>query len=141
MSNTAVLAPAFVQVLLTFFLLYLMGWVRLRATTSGAVRVRDIALGQLAWPDKVQQVSNAYHNQLQVPLLFFILVALTILVGKVDAVAVALAWLFVALRILHAWIHTTSNYVRYRFYAFLAGSSVLFLDWLWFALRVIAEGA
>ena len=41
------------------------------------------------------------------------------------AVMVVLAWLFVALRIGHAWIHTGSNVLRLRFYWFLAGALVL----------------
>lgn len=140
MSGPALVLPVIVQALMTFALLYWMGAVRTRATASREVHIRQIALGQPAWPDRVTQISNAYHNQLQLPLLFYAVAAFALIAGKADTVMVALAWGFVALRLVHAWIHTTSNHVPRRFYAFFAGSVVLLAMWLWLGLRVLAGG-
>jgi hypothetical protein len=49
-----------------------------------------------------------------------------------------MSWIFVVLRIVHAYIHTTSNHVAHRFYAFLASNIVLLLMWIIFTVRVLA---
>jgi hypothetical protein len=137
MTVQAILAPLFVLVALTFVLLFWMGGARFAAVRRGEVRVADIALGQRNWPPRVQQISNCYHNQLQLPLLFYVLTVLALLLHKADLLFVVMAWIFVALRIVHAAIHVTSNRVFHRFQAFAAGAIVLLLMWIIFALRVL----
>ena len=46
---------------------------------------------------------------------------------------------FVALRLAHAFVHTTSNYVPTRFNIFAAGFMVLLAMWADFAYRVITQ--
>ena len=137
MSVQAILAPLFVLVALTFVLLFWMGGVRFAAARRGEVRVQDIALGQLNWPPRVQQISNCFHNQLQLPLLFYLLTVLALVLRKADLPFVVLAWIFVALRFVHAAIHVTSNRVIHRFQAFAAGAIILLLMWIVFAVRVL----
>ncbi len=99
--------------------------------------MRDIALGERAWPPKVTQVANAFHNQFETPVLFYALVVLALITRQADLLFVVMAWLFVAARLVHAYIHTTSNLVIRRFQAFLAGTVVLMLMWLIFAVRIL----
>lgn len=141
MSLAAVLAPVFVQVLLTFFLLMRTGRMRFAAVRAGEVRVRDISLGERTWPAPVMQVSNTYHNQFETPVLFYALVALALITRKADLLFVAMSWLWVATRLLHAYIYMTSNVVIRRFQAFLAGVIVLMLMWLIFAARILLASA
>jgi hypothetical protein len=79
MTIQAVLAPLFVQVLLTFVLLFWMGSLRVFTVRRGEVRPGDIALREPNWPPRVQQVANAYHNQLELPLLFSVLTILALI--------------------------------------------------------------
>jgi hypothetical protein len=137
MSVQAVLAPVFVQVALTFVLLFWMGSARLGAIRHGEARVRDIALGEPNWPARVTQVANCFHNQFQLPMLFYVAVALAVLTRKADVLFVLLSWAFVLLRIVHAVIHTGSNHVPYRFYAFLAGALALVTIWLTLLVRIL----
>mgnify|MGYP003345139369 CR=1 FL=1 len=53
-----------------------------------------------------------------------------------DMGLVAGTWAFVVSRLLHSWVHVTSNVVRQRFNAFLAGVLILMAMWVWLALRV-----
>lgn len=138
MTVQSVLLPLFVQVALTFVLLFWMGSARVASLRKGEVRIRDIALGQPAWPQRATQIGNAYHNQLQLPVLFFTLVTLALITKQADLLFVILSWVFVALRLVHAAIHVSTNYVPRRFYAFLAGAAVLAAMWLLFAVRVLA---
>ena len=48
-----------------------------------------------------------------------------------------LAWLFVLSRLVHAYIHTGTNYVRHRFNAFAAGVFILLAMWTIFAVRIL----
>jgi hypothetical protein len=138
MSVQAILAPLFVLVALTFVLLVWMGDVRYAAVRGGEVRVRDIALGQSGWPSRVQQISNCFANQFQLPMLFYVLTILALLLHQADRLFVLMAWVFVVLRVLHAAIHVTSNHVGRRFQAFAAGMVVLLLMWVVFAVRILA---
>ena len=140
MTVDAILLPLFVQVGLTFFLLFWTGSVRVAAVRGREVRIPDIALGQPAWPARVTQISNAYHNQLELPLLFYVLVILALFTRKADTFFVVLAWMFVATRLVHAAIHVTSNDVQRRFFAFLVGALILFIMWIVFALRIFFAG-
>ena len=137
MTVPAVLLPVFVQVGLTFFLLFWMGSVRLRALKGREVRVGDIALRQPAWPERPTQISNAYDSQFQLPVLFYALVPLALITRKADLLFVVLSWIFVATRLAHAAIHTTSNNVQQRFMAFLAGAIVLLIMWIVFAAHIL----
>lgn len=125
--------PLLVQVGLTFGLVSWLGVLRLRAATRREVSLRDIALDNSAWPMRIKQVGNSYGNQFELPLLFYLVCVLVMLEGTPDRVINWLAWAFVASRLVHAFIHVTSNDVPLRFYAFVAGVASLALMWLRFA--------
>ena len=138
MSIAAVLAPVFVQIALTFALLIWMARARTGAVMRREVRVSDIVLGQPAWPARITQIGNCYHNQLQLPVLFYVLAGFAIVTKKDDLLFVVTAWLFVLLRIAHAYVHTGSNNLRRRFNIFAGGLLVLAVMWAWFAVRITA---
>lgn len=140
MSNASLMAPVFVQVALLFFTLVKMGQARANAVRSGDVKMRQIALSGEDWPDDVKKVSNNYMNQLQLPLMMYAVAGFFMILGKVDMVAVVLAWTFVATRIVHSYIHIGSNFVLNRFRAFVSGVFVLMALWIWLALRVYIIG-
>lgn len=137
MAQTAILYPVFVQVALTFCLLVWMRIERMGAYKRGDVQFSDVALRQQKWPPRTTQISNAYHNQLETPILFYAVVAFIMITSQVNIVFVVLAWLFVAARLYHAYIHTGPNKQPHRSYAYLAGSFVLFVMWVLFAIRIL----
>ena len=137
MTIQMVLLPVFVQVALTFALLFWMASVRTRGVRRGETKIRDIALGQSAWPDRTQQISNCYDSQFQVPLLFYVLVILAWITKQADLIFVVMAWIFVLSRLTHAYIHTTSNHVPTRFRIFAVGVLLLLLMWIIFAVRIL----
>jgi hypothetical protein len=137
MSFQVVLLPLFAQVALTFVLMFWMGLARVGAIKRKETRMADVALGQLNWQPRVQQISNCYASQFQVPVLFYVLFMLAIVTRHADLLFVVLAWVFVLTRFLHAYIHTGTNYVRHRFNAFLAGVIVLLVMWVIFAVRIL----
>ena len=137
MSPAAVLLPVFVQVALTFALLFWMGSARRKAIFKGETRIGDIALGQPGWPERPTQIARAFHNQLETPQLFYLLVVLAMVTQKADLLFVVMAWAFVLARLAHAYIHVTSNEIYLRFKAYGAGLFVLVAMWAIFAVRVL----
>jgi hypothetical protein len=133
----AVLIPVFIQITLTFTLMIWMAIVRRRALSSRTVTESDIALNTQNWPAPALQIANAFRNQFELPILFYILCILAIITRQADFLFVVLAWLFVLFRLLHAAIHTTYNRVTHRSLAFALGCFVLMLNWLIFAVDVL----
>jgi hypothetical protein len=114
MSIQAVLLPVFVLVGLTFGLLLWAGAGKSTAARDDS-RMRDI----------------------EMPLLFYVLIALALPIRHADLVIVLLSWVFVVTRFAHAGIFVTSNNVRQSSMAWLAGVLVLFAMWLYFALKIL----
>jgi hypothetical protein len=141
MQPTAILYPVFVLIALTFVLQLWTARERTAALRRGEVRIPDIALGQRAWPNRATQVANAFHNQLEVPILFYALAAFALVTSRVDTMLVVLAWAFAALRLWHAYIHTTHNNVRQRFFVYAASSIVLMAMWAYFAVQIAVAGS
>jgi len=139
MTVQEILLPVFVQVALTFILLFWMGIVRGRAIRRQQTRIPDIALGQPNWPPDALKAANAYHNQFQLPLLFYVVVIVAWYTRKADFLFVVLEWVFVVTRLLHAGVHVSSNNVSYRFYAFAVGAIVLLVMWIIAAVRILAS--
>lgn len=137
MSVQMVLLPVFVLVGLTLALMVGMIGARRKALVSGETKIRDIALGQQNWPVRTTQIGNCYRNQFELPLLFYVLIALALPLRHADLIIVMLSWVFVVTRFAHAGIFVTSNDVRTRSLAWFAGVIVLFVMWLYFALKIL----
>ena len=96
------------QVLLTFVVAYMLSRHRIRAGIRGEMP-DQVALREPNWPPHVRQVENNYLNQFELPVLFYLLTILAIITRHADLFFVLMAWVFVVLRIFHAYVHVTSN--------------------------------
>jgi hypothetical protein len=132
-----VLLPVFVLVGLTFALLLWMAGARREALVSRETKIRDIALGQPNWPTRATQVGNCFKNQFELPLMFYILIALAAPLRHADLFIVLMSWVFVVTRFAHAGIFVTSNDLNRRSLAWFAGVLVLFAMWIYFALKIL----
>jgi hypothetical protein len=137
MTIQAVLLPLFVQVILTFALLLWTERVRVGAIRRGEVHLRDVALREPNWGKRETKIANAYHNQLELPVLFYVLSILAWITKQADLLFVVMAWIFVVLRLVHAFIHVTSNHVPSRYMVFVAGAVVLMIMWAIFIVRIL----
>ena len=139
MSNRAVLLPLLVQVALTFAVGFWMAFGRVAAIRSRQVHPRDIALREANWPKHLMQLQNAFLNQFELPVLFYTLTILVLITRTGDLLFVVPAWIFVALRVGHAYVHVTSNRVPRRGLVYLTGAAVLCLMWIAFAVRILFD--
>ena len=116
MSIQAVLLPVFILVGLTFGLLLWAKGGRRGAAGGGEARVQDI----------------------EMPLLFYVLIALALPIRHADYVIVLLSWVFVVTRLVHAGIFVNSNDLGQRSMAWFAGVLVLLAMWIYFALQIVS---
>jgi len=137
MSIQAILMPMFAQLALTFVLLFWMGFLRTRALRSGAVKPEQIALREPHWPLRVLQIGNAFHNQLELPVLFYVVTLLALMTETLDVILYVLSWMFVLSRFLHAYIHVTSNRLDRRGGVFGVGAIALLLMWVIVVARIL----
>lgn len=137
MSVQMVLLPVFVLVGLTFFLLIWMGAARRGALVAGQTKIKDIVLGQQNWPTRTTQIANCFANQFEIPVLFYLLIAIALPLRHTDLVIVLLSWVFVVTRFVHAGVFVTSNDLNKRSLAWFAGVLVLFAMWVYFALKIL----
>ena len=137
MSVQMALLPVFVLVGLAFYLLMWMAVARRNAIVKEGTKIRDIALGQPNWPVRVTQIGNCFKNQFEMPVLFYILIALALPLRHADLVIVCLSWAFVVTRFVHAGIFVTSNDLNYRSLAWFAGVILVFAMWVYFAIKIL----
>jgi len=141
MTVSSLLLPVFVEVGLTFALMFWMWQHRVAALRSRQVTFKDIALREPAWPVRATQIGNCFHNQFELPVLFYALVAFILITSTNSLVFVLLAWAFVLARLVHAYIHTGGNDVQSRFYAMATSAAILVVMWAIFAGRILIAGA
>jgi hypothetical protein len=123
-----ILAPMLMLVGWTFVM-----WVWMYATRIPAMRAAGIdpagSVGKAdleALPLRVQNIANNYNHLHEQPVLFYALCTWCVLAGAGDATNVALAWGYVALRVVHSGIQATTNFIPLRFGVFALGSVLLF---------------
>jgi hypothetical protein len=134
MMVQAVLLPVFVLVGLTFALLLGAVTAREGRLRSGETKPRNAA-GEPNW--RATPVGDCFRDQFELPVLFYVLVALALPLRHADLVVVMLSWVFVVTRFAHAGVFITSNNAGNRSLAWSAGVLVLMAMWLYFALKIL----
>ena len=136
MRQDLILAPVGALALLTFFVLLLIPLRRFRAAFAGQVGPDDFMYGESARvPPAVSIPNRNYMNLLEVPLLFYVLCIVQLVVSAVTPTGLALAWTYVGLRALHSIVHVTYNDVRHRLVIFGASNLLLMAMWALFYAR------
>ena len=126
----SVLLPAFALFALTIFVLVRMGLGRRAAVQSGEFDGRYYKTFRGGEePDHLHILSRQFSNLLEVPMLFYVGVLLAYVTGQTGWLPTAIAWLYVALRYAHCYVHLTSNFVPMRFRLFVLSVAALVTLW------------
>ena len=132
-----VLLPLFVEVLLTFGVMFGMMYFRTSTLSRSETRFEDISLREPNWPRRATQFGYAFANQFELPVLFYVLTILVIITHHADLLFVLLAWIFVLMRVLQAVVHVTNNNVRMRGAYYGVGALILFIMWIVYIVRIV----
>lgn len=138
--NTAILMPT---VAMTAIIAVV--WVMLYVNRITEMQAKRIDVEAFKGPNNVKdQLENInaadnFKNLFEMPVLFYVLCGLLAVSGLANPSFVSLAWVYVALRALHSFIHISYNRVMHRFLAYMVSSVLLFAMWLMFALQLLAN--
>lgn len=136
--QTAIILPAVALVLLTAIV-----WVRLYIVRIGEIRQRRIDPQALATSASAGQAlqrvqaSDNFKNLFEVPVLFYALCAVLAAAQNVSAFFVVGAWVYVALRYIHSFIHLTYNRVMHRFAVYVLSTMVLLILWAVLGIQLL----
>ena len=132
----------------TFALFFLVTavFLRMRSVRFAAVRRNEInvkyyrAFTGAEEPEEIRVVTRNFINLFEVPVLFYVATLMTYVTHQVTYWLVSCAWIYVALRYAHTFIHLTSNDVIVRFSLYLASGVVLFLMWATLLVQLVRAG-
>jgi hypothetical protein len=136
MTQTAILWPMLAHVALVYAVYVLMFFRRREAVRAGSVRRSQFRENRDEPPESLF-VRNNLANQFELPVLFHACCLALFVSGAASTMPVVLAWIFIASRYVHAFIHVTSNRIRYRSPIFSFGFLVLGLMWVWLAAHLL----
>lgn len=138
MNQTAIFWPMIAHVFLVMLIYALLGLRRKAAVVAGSAKVSQFRENQVE-PEQSIFVRNALANQFELPMLFHVVCLALYATAGAGVFAVAMAWLFVASRYVHTFIHVTSNRIRYRQPAFVVGFILVVLMWGLLAFHLLAR--
>jgi hypothetical protein len=130
MDTRLIFLPALAMAALTFVVWWRMYVMRIGEMKRERIHPQSVAMSaDMAARVKDTRASDNFRNLFELPVLFYMALAIAALTGQVNAATIGLAWTFVALRIVHSTIHCTYNKVMHRFSAYVAGGLVLWVLW------------
>jgi hypothetical protein len=139
-ADIHILYPVLALAAWTFAVLLMLPVVRFRAALRREVIVDDFRFGESASvPAQVSVPNRNLMNLLELPVLFYVVCLLFYVTGGAPSGALRLAWIYVALRIVHSLIHLTYNRVTHRLTVFAASNIVLVALWVTAGLHLTAR--
>ena len=137
MKTLAIFYPVLVLAGWTFIVLTVIPLVRVRSGFRREISADDFKFGESpAVPKYVTIPNRNYMNLLELPVLFYVVCLLLYVTAGASTVAVAVAWGYVALRIVHSAIHLSYNQVLHRLAVFALSNVLLGALWVIAALHV-----
>lgn len=136
MQPDLILLPVFALALLTAGVT-----LRLFAVNVRAYRYRELPRDYFRTyqgdePEVIRAARDHYKNLFEMPVLFYLLVALIYASGHVTVMDMGLAWAYVGARYVHSFIRGTTNRVRHRYKIFFVSFLILVGEWATFGWRL-----
>ena len=107
-------------------------WFWMYATRIPAMRKANVDMealrrtgAPLVLPPEVARAADNYNHLHEQPTIFYALALAAQVAGAADGTNVALAWAYVALRVVHSLVQATQNVIPLRFAVFALASFVL----------------
>jgi hypothetical protein len=134
----SILWPTFALVGLMFIVYTMMFVKRFGHIQANPPKAEDLATGEAAlrYFEPVEMPANNYRNLFEMPGLYFALVPLLLFTNQDTKVQVALAWVYVALRCAHSFVHIGPKKVPVRALLFSLSALVLLAMWIGFAIDI-----
>jgi hypothetical protein len=118
MAVGSILWPMLAQIGLTFFLYAWLTFARTKAVENGETTSACFVLGRDE-PLHVARITRNLANQFELPIIFYALVVVLLVLGRVTWIDIAAARIFVAGRLIHTCVQTLTDNVPLRGRVFL----------------------
>lgn len=130
MNEFRLVYPMFALVLLTGTVLVMLFRARVRAVQQGSVSSTYFRIYQgEAEPEQSAKASRHFINLFEAPTLFYAACLAGLATHDAAGMLLVLAWLYVAVRVVHAVVHLGGNRLRHRMRAYFAGWLILIAMW------------
>lgn len=132
------LYPMFSMVLLTFIVACIAVKVRIASVKGKSVSAKYFRLmdGQNV-PENITKTTRNFNNQFEIPTLFYVVCSLYVCLGINSIIALTFAWMFVFLRVTHAYIHLIYNHILHRMATFWLSFMCVMVLWINLLLQKI----
>ena len=127
-ANAEFLMPVLALIAWTFVMWAWMYATRIPAMRAAGIDPQEAAVSDALrerLPPQVRWKADNYNHLHEQPTIFYALMFFAVLTGGADAMALGLAWAYVAVRVVHSLVQATVNRIVVRFALFNLGSLVL----------------
>lgn len=121
MNQNLMYFPCLAMLLLTFIVLLRMFVLRISAVKNKDIEIKYFKTYSAGNPPMLMvQADRHFSNLFEVPVLFYMVCVFSVITFHVDSKMLLAAWIYVFFRVIHAFIHLTSNKLNPRMltYAF-----------------------
>lgn len=133
-----ILLPGLAMVSLTFVVLIAMYRRRVAQMKRERIHPQSVATSAESAAKLTDSgPADNFRNLFELPVLFYFALTVCAVIGLDDIATLALAWAFVAARVLHSAIQCSYNKVMHRFRAYLLGAAILLALWVRVAIELI----
>ena len=136
MTGEAIFWPVLIQAGLTYAIYILVSMRRVGAIKTGQAKPADFRVPNVE-PEPSATAIRSLTNQFELPVLFYVCCIIMVMLGAVSTAAMVLAWIFALSRIAHAFVHVTSNRLRFRRPLFVVGFVASAAMWILLAIRLM----
>lgn len=142
MNDFSLVYPMFALAILTFTVLVTLFRTRSRFVREGEVDAAYFKTYQEgAEPESSAKLARNFSNLFEAPTLFYVACLAAMIAGQSSMLVTLLAWSYVVLRCVHAYIHTGSNELMPRIGAYFGSWIVLLLMWVCIVVGVATSKA
>ncbi len=138
MSPEDIFLPVIALILWTLVFTFFMGFYRVKSAKDGKVDPRAFKTyaDTSSFTDVMRKMSNHYDNLLMMPMLFYVICLMVYVTKTMDGFFIGCAWVYVALRFIHSFVHLGRNHPLHRFLPFGLSAIVLLIMLLRFGIKV-----
>ncbi len=128
MYDNGMIAPVVVLAAWSLVMLLWLYATRIPAMSQAKIKPGSATKAQMeAMPAWATNPANNYNHLMEQPTIFYAICFALELLDQASDINVGLAWLYVAIRIVHSLVQATVNIILIRFLIFSAGSIVLIM--------------
>jgi hypothetical protein len=125
MYEHGMIAPVVALVIWSLIMLIWLYATRIPAMQKAKIRPGQATKAQMEALPGAANAANNYNHLMEQPTLFYAICFALQFLDQANDINIGLAWLYVAIRVVHSLVQATVNIILIRFSIFMIGSLVL----------------